>query len=204
MKVDVNIDNIGGRYQAQVSTLGFTALEEEKLGDFGEPLIDIGGAFSGTISRPGQTDTTVTLSGGNGTGAQASAILDEFGGIVGYTIVNGGINYTSPPAVLISGDGSGAVATAILSAGAVVSIAVGSPGSGYHKTPVIVSMTFPSQQLRMRSDFPVKKVFDLQDSQDADAQAKCWADTLVSRLATAKNALLTRSSPFEGETLTTV
>jgi hypothetical protein len=53
MKIRTNIDNIDGRYNVQIETFGFSAVEEEKMQDFGEPLIDVGSDFSGSATRPG-------------------------------------------------------------------------------------------------------------------------------------------------------
>ena len=53
--------------------------------------------------------------------------------ILGIAITNGGSGYTSAPTVTISGDGTNATATAIVSGGAVVNIKMDSNGSGQIK-----------------------------------------------------------------------
>lgn len=58
-------------------------------------------------------------------------------GIVSIEIPNGGTDYTSPPEVIIEGNGSGATAQAYISNGAVRFIRVLTEGSGYTRTPII-------------------------------------------------------------------
>ena len=49
------------------------------------------------------TGTYVTFSGGGGTGAAATPILNSAGTITGFTVTNGGSGYTSAPTVAIRG-----------------------------------------------------------------------------------------------------
>lgn len=126
VKIDIDIENVEGRYNVLVSTLGFTASEEEKLAQFGEPLVEVGGEFTGSATRPGD---------------------DE---------------------------------------------------------PVEVEFELPQYLRRLRSDFPVRRVFDLADTENADIQAKVWATTMTDRLTSAKNELMAQVAPFVGQTRTTV
>lgn len=126
MKIRTTIENIDGRYNVQVETFGFSAVEEEKMQEFGEPLIDVGSDFSGSVTRPGA-------------------------------------------------------------------------GS-----PTAVDFSLPPQTRRMKTDFPAKQIFDLADDNTSDVKAKVWADTIASRLSTAKSTLVAQESPFEGETVTTI
>ena len=62
---------------------------------------------------------------------------------IGFAITNifvstAGSFYTSPPSVIIEGDGSGASATAFISNGKVIAIRVNNQGSGYTVTPTIL------------------------------------------------------------------
>lgn len=281
MKLRTLIDNVAGRYQVQVETFGFTAAEEEQMTNFGEPLIDVGGAFSGTVSRPGAVNTTIAI-GGDGLGATAVPIV-QGGSITGATVTNPGAGYTVA-SVTFAGDGAGAAGTAryqvvdviiaMLGSGAdylpndiltlaatppdtipvqlkvltvdgngailtaeilnpgdftavpsnpvntwttsgsgsafscdldwgVGSILITSGGSGYNVTPLTVSFTLPTATRRLRTDSPFKEVFDLEDDPDSDALAKVWADTVVARALSAKNSMMARTSPFEGETVIT-
>lgn len=59
----------------------------------------------------GYTSATVTLSGGGGQGAEATATVSG-GGIDSITVTKAGFGYTSAPTVTITGDGSGGAATA--------------------------------------------------------------------------------------------
>lgn len=58
-------------------------------------------------------------------------------GITGIQLSNSGAGYTSVPSVLITGDGTGAKATAYISNGKVSGIVVTQEGSGYTQTPVV-------------------------------------------------------------------
>lgn len=60
-------------------------------------------------------------------------------GISGFRIVNGGINYSSPPTVTIAGDGSGATARAQVSGGKLVAIEIIDKGTNYTRATVTLS-----------------------------------------------------------------
>jgi len=78
----------------------------------------------------------ITISGGEGTGAAASATVN--GSISEVTVTAGGSGYTSSPLVsIVGGGGSGASATAIITKGVVSSILVNSGGTGYTSQPSI-------------------------------------------------------------------
>lgn len=67
-----------------------------------------------------------------GKGATATVAISA-GGIGTWTVTNGGIGYstTTPPEVVVFGDGTGGTATATVTAGKVTSIATTTAGSGY-------------------------------------------------------------------------
>jgi hypothetical protein len=68
-----------------------------------------------TITNPGINYTlvpTVTITGGNGTGALASATINTSGQIIAINIINAGSGYTQVPTVTITGNGTDATATA--------------------------------------------------------------------------------------------
>lgn len=83
----------------------------------------------------------LTLNGGGGTGAAATAALSAR--VQGVSIDpdnagSGGSGYTSAPAVaFIGGGGSGATAVAIISEGLVTDITVTNGGSGYSSPPAV-------------------------------------------------------------------
>jgi hypothetical protein len=61
---------------------------------------------------------------------QVSSAATE-GKIYRYVIVNGGTGYVSTPTITVEGDGSGAVATAVVSGGVITSVTVSTGGSGF-------------------------------------------------------------------------
>ena len=90
----------------------YSRIQDIQLNFFNRPIplsgisVDTGGA--GYTSAP-----TVTISGGAGTGAAATAVVTN-GVVTSITLDNPGSGYTSPPTVtLTGGGGSGATATAL-------------------------------------------------------------------------------------------
>jgi hypothetical protein len=110
----------------------------------------IGGVTAVMMATSGTgytTPPTVTLVGGGGTGATATAVLapELTGYIASITLTTGGAHYTNPPTVTISGGvGSGATATAVLSTtpvmdtepGAVTAVSL-TTGGTYTSAPIV-------------------------------------------------------------------
>ena len=67
---------------------------------------------------------------------RATVLVDASGGVSGVLVTAGGSAYTSPPAIAISGAGSGATATAVL-ASAVGAITVTHPGVTTYTAPFV-------------------------------------------------------------------
>ncbi len=126
MKIRTDIENIVGRYNVQVGPFDFSAAELEQLNAFGEPLVDIGGTFSGTLSRPGQTDTVLTVAGSHVVLAVLTPVILG-GAISGVTVVNPGTGYGTAT-ISITGDGTGAALTPLYG---VYGGSIVGPGSGY-------------------------------------------------------------------------
>jgi predicted secreted hydrolase len=78
-----------------------------RLGSATQPLSGVQVTNAGT----GYTRADVTFNG-NGKGATGKATLDKNGGIEGILVTNPGTGYTKPPKVVVTGNGSGATATA--------------------------------------------------------------------------------------------
>ena len=85
----------------------------------------------------------VTISGGGGFNAQATAIVSAGGSIVGISVTNPGTGFLSTPTVTIAPPGSVAtqspsdVIAVVASDGTISSINVGSSGYGYRGVPVV-------------------------------------------------------------------
>lgn len=201
MQIATEISNVDGRYNVQVSTPKFTVTEEELLREYGEPTVDVGGDFSGTLSRAGIV--SVAISFPLRSDAYGHVVLNKFGGIQEVVVDNhgtGGDTVSTP--VVITGGGTGAVLTASVTEG-IVAVTVVNSGYGYSFATVNVAFSMPSELRRIRSDFPVKRIFDLSDDFNSDLKALVWRSTIVTRLTTAK-ALLKAQSSQEGQTLITV
>ena len=78
----------------------------------------------------------LTVSGGFGSGAEASVVVD--GSLFEIEVTDGGSGYTSSPLVsIVGGGGAGAAATAIITKGSVSRILINQGGSGYTSQPLI-------------------------------------------------------------------
>lgn len=58
MRVRTFIDYINNRVRAQVGVDNLTSLEKDLVQSFGEPLVEVGGNFTDTLTRPGDDDPT--------------------------------------------------------------------------------------------------------------------------------------------------
>ena len=92
-----------------------------------------------TADGSGYTSPIVSVSGGGGTGATASATFSS-AALTGMRVLTGGTGYTSAPAVYLQGYASGpiATATAYVLNGGVLNVYVGNGGSGYGSAPGVL------------------------------------------------------------------
>ena len=97
-------------------------------------LIQVTNGGTGYTSVP-----TVTIAGGGGVGATATALVNSLGAVSWIYITSEGTGYTSTPSVNIGGPGIGAAATAILhkDVGVVSVVTVTNSGSGYTSAPSV-------------------------------------------------------------------
>ena len=146
------------------STLPYEALVFVKLGDYDKQYAvhTIFPGADGEFDTGDDVEATFDILSGNGVGGNGSDADTEViaaqlhtvlaaGGVSDYiasiAVANQGSQYTSPPAVTISGaGGSGATAVATISGGKVVGIAVTNGGSNYIPTasdPIVVTIAAP-------------------------------------------------------------
>jgi len=120
-------------YVAQLST----AFAQGTAFTYQGRVMDNGTNFTGT----GQFQFALVTSTNTSSTATATANMGgssphEF--VNGFTLIYGGGGYTAAPGVTISGGGgSGATATTTVSGGAVISVNIINPGSGYSSTPLV-------------------------------------------------------------------
>lgn len=94
-------------------------------------------------------NTTVAITGGGGTGAAATPVYGPAQGtnypIIGFSVTNQGSGYTSTPTVIVTANVSGFSysATPIIGTGALTSLMITSPGTGYGATAPTVTITAP-------------------------------------------------------------
>lgn len=201
MKYRVTTAALNGRYQAKVEIFGLTQHEEELMAAHGEPVIDLGGDFTGTQARPGQTNTTIATTVNNS--ATLVPVIDENGTITAITVTAGG-SYNSTPVLSAAGVGSGFSATAIMTGTAITSVNVTNGGTSWQKTPVTTTFALPARLAGFVTGFPAQQSFDLADDAAADVMMKVWYETVVARIAAAHALLLKKSVVFQGETVVTL
>jgi hypothetical protein len=109
-------------------------------GKVSEINVDIPGSGYGSshISPPG-----VSIAGGGGVGAEATATVDDKGAVKSFTVTDGGHDYVAPPTVTfvplsgVLGPASAAKAEVIVSDKKVVGIKILDRGSGYAEAPKV-------------------------------------------------------------------
>lgn len=85
----------------------------------------------------------VSFSGGGGSSASATAVINAYGQITGFTSLVGGSGYTSAPTVTITGGGGvGGAATATVAAGAVTALTLVPVDEDNPPTPVDSTLSF--------------------------------------------------------------
>ena len=85
-------------------------------------------------------NTTVTVTGGGGSGAAVSVVVDSSGTITAFQIDTAGTGYTSAPTITVGGSsgGTGAVAGAVtLGAATLTGITIDTAGTGYVSAPTV-------------------------------------------------------------------
>lgn len=117
---------IGGAGQSATVTVGRVSTSGAVL----EAAVGLSGLYT-SLPSLSDADTTVQPAGGSG------CTLNLSMGIARITLVSGGSGYVAPPVVEIIGDGTGAVARAIISAGVVTDFVIVNSGSGYTTAPII-------------------------------------------------------------------
>lgn len=202
MKYRVENTAVNGRYQARISIYALTQHEEELIAAHGEPLVELGGSFSGTHARPNHTDTVIATSINNS--ATLVPVLDKNGKITSITVSAGGSYGGQTPALSATGVGVGFTAVAVMTGNAITSVTVSDGGYGWQKTPVTVAFALPAQAVGICTGFPVQQSFDINDYVDADVRMKTWVEAVVARIAAAHAQLLKKTVVFQGETVTTL
>jgi hypothetical protein len=99
-------------------------------------------------------------------GSQRQVFFEEvpesYTGIASIGVVNAGVNYTSTPVVTITGDGTGATATATIVNGRVRSVEVTNAGINYTQATVSITDTFGSEaslSAKLRSNYGTLRTY---------------------------------------------
>ena len=113
------------------------------------------GPFRTRQQPAGACQRLVTIANGGGTGAEATATVDpKTGGISAVTVTSPGSGYTTAPGVTIAAAGvtptALASATAVISPGALKSIAVAEAGFGFTTPTVTITGGNPTPGSRRR------------------------------------------------------
>ena len=118
----------------EVLAISFT---DTGSGEVNSCVLKLSGAFGNFITD--NTLPTVTISGGGGTGATATAVTSG-GSLVAVNVANPGTGYTSSPTVTLSGGGATVqgTATAFVVNQQVTSYIVNTSGSGYDDPKTVI------------------------------------------------------------------
>jgi FtsP/CotA-like multicopper oxidase with cupredoxin domain len=124
--------------QAAARAASFAATDESQVPHYFGPYSNYAN------SSQAVTDAVVTVTGGGGTGAAATANVDAAtGGITSIDVTTPGEGYTAPPTVEITSPGitptAIASATATIATGALTSITVDGSGFGFTETAVTIT-----------------------------------------------------------------
>lgn len=111
---------------------------DDFFGPSGSGYVSPGGCYTGSFQCG---VPQIQIFGGGGSGAVATAVVNNIGQVIGANLIFGGSGYTSPPFVSIvdpAGCGKNASAYATLCPGSssVCKISIATPGDGYSLTPV--------------------------------------------------------------------
>jgi hypothetical protein len=146
----VTITNAGSGYISTdlppAVTFGPTTSPRYAINAIGQAVLSGGSitAISMNTQGSGYTEATVTIVGGNGTGATAQAVISG-GKITGISMITNGSGYTAQPSVVIYGDGSNAVAsTATITTSSIIGVKLISSGRGYRTAPSVTIAPPPS------------------------------------------------------------
>jgi hypothetical protein len=100
------------------------------------------------------------------TGASRQVFFEEvpesYTGIDSISVINAGINYTSTPVVTITGDGTGATATAVVVNGRVRSVKIETAGINYTQATVSITDPFGSEAsltAKLRSNYGTLRTY---------------------------------------------
>ncbi|HET6379015.1 MAG TPA: serine hydrolase [Methylocella sp.] len=113
----------------------------------GSAIVASGQVRAIALEAPGSGYTAppkVTIKGGGGTGARATAQIGSNGSVTGFTVTNGGYGYVPPPAVTFlpsqarAPSGSPPKAIAVVAKGKVAGVKIIDGGSGYTQPPNVV------------------------------------------------------------------
>ena len=141
-----------------ISTADFDGTPDEIFGAKIQPIIR-GSITSINLSNQGNgygdseiinfnREPNVNLSAGKN--AQAKAIVNN-GQITEVLIQNSGLNYNSPPDIIIGGSGTGCVLTPILENGKLTSVKIIEGGSGYLQDNTTLAVSVPGDGSQFRA-----------------------------------------------------
>ena len=135
--VQVKITNPGHGYEVgDVPQLAFSGGGSNTTPELTANLNAGGvGGVSITAGGASYTSATVSFSGGGGTGAAGTVIINS--GVTFVSVTAGGSGYTYAAISFSGGGGSGAAANAVINptSGSITSISITNPGAGYTSAP---------------------------------------------------------------------
>ena len=133
--VAIDITNPGTGYEVgDVPQLAFTGGGSDTSAEL-IATINAGGVGGVNITAPGSgyTSATVAFTGGGGTGAAGTVIINT--GVTSVAVTAGGTNYTYATVTFSGGGGTGATAVPNITGGVITSVTVTNSGANYTSAP---------------------------------------------------------------------
>ena len=119
---------------------------------------------------------SVTFSTGDLDTSQSRVELSAIDGALhNFKIIDGGTEYNTTPTIAITGDGSGATATAVVTDNVITGVSVTDPGSGYTFANVLVTADTGSPGANAN----IQPIFSPPNGHGFDAPTELFADSLM-------------------------
>ena len=225
MKICVDRDMANRKYVTTIATSDFSENDKKLMVDFGEPEINLGGAFGGL---PAYVEGITDLQAGHDWSAGAESISITYDGWTAVLDLNA--NCTDADEVLAH------ITTAINTAGIADSIKAGLISDAYITISTVAvgenqtmdisgsglttlgisagtyvgsgasGIDIPDNYAKVLNGSPFVQVFDDRDSVfpgDAQLKAELWSDTITARIKAAILELRQKADTFTGESCET-
>jgi len=169
--ITVSGDGTGARIEPFINDAG--ELQDAIIAERGEGYTN---AVLNVLGQGSGANLSVTFSTGDLDTGQSRVELSAIAGAIhNFRIINGGTGYNTTPTVTITGDGSGATVTPVVTDNVITSLTVTDPGSGYTFANVIVTPDTGSPGANAN----IQPIFSPPNGHGFDAPTELFADSLL-------------------------